>query len=125
MGAAADARSLCPFREEAARCVLVDGHPGCHVCVRPHSPGVKVRGEGEIPDVRYLRPAPDERTRTDARHEAGLVSGEDVLGAWTLPMLQHLIEEIRDAGVVPPRDWPANLPRLRREAGDDLGAAPD
>lgn len=109
-----DPRSQCQFREETSRCVFVDGHPGAHVCIRPRSSGVKIRGEGKVPDPTYLWGPPSERERVAARREAGLVSGEDVWGTWTPEMVRRLLEEILDSGASPPRDWPANLPRLRR-----------
>ncbi len=110
-----DRQSQCQFRDEAARCVFVDGHPGAHVCIRPRSSGVRIRGEGEIPDATYLWTPPSEPVRTAARTDAGLVTSEDVWGTWTVPMVRRLLEEMLEAGAAPPRDWPANFPRLRRE----------
>ncbi len=110
-----DRRSQCPFGDEAARCGFVDGHTGAHVCICPRSSGVRIRGEGEIPDSAYLWTPSSERVRTAARTDAGLVTSEDVWGTWTVPMVRRLLEEMLEAGAVPPRDWPANFPRLRRE----------
>ncbi|HXW66531.1 MAG TPA: hypothetical protein VEL82_01425 [Thermoplasmata archaeon] len=98
--------SQCEFRSENARCIFRDGHPGVHICIRPHGSMVPIRGEGEIPDPVYVwEPSPG---------DAG--DGEDVRGLWTDGMVRRLLSEIREAGVAPPRDWSANLPRLRREA---------
>jgi hypothetical protein len=97
--------SLCQFRVENARCVFEDGHPGAHVCVRPHGSNVPIRGEGEIPDETYLWRPP----------RGAPPAGEDVRGLWSEGMIMKLLAEIHEAGASSPTDWVANLPRLRGE----------
>ena len=72
---------------------------------------VPIRGEGEIPEEVYLW----EPSSLPAG-AAAASTGEDVRGLWTDGMVRRLLAEIREAGVEPPRDWSANLPRLRRES---------
>ncbi len=102
----------CQFRHENLRCVFVDGHPGAHVCIGPHSSLVAVRGEGDIPEPIYLfRPTPFASGSDPKR--SGLVSAEDVRGEWTEAMLERLLEELYEAGISAPRDWHTSFHRLR------------
>ena len=107
--------SLCQFRIETARCIFVDGHPGAHVCVRPHGSNVPIRGDGEIPDETYLWRAPP------AVPSPG---GEDVRGLWTDGMIARLLREVHEGGAHSPTDWIANLPRLRGETSRADDAPP-
>ncbi len=103
-------RSQCEFREANARCLFVDGHPGCHICVRPHGSNVAIRGTGGVPDPMHIwRPSGPTRATTGGM-------GEDTRGLWSDPMIEMLVAEITAAGAAPPRDWNANLPRLRAES---------
>jgi hypothetical protein len=105
-------RSQCEFREANARCVFVDGHPSCHICVRPHGSNVPIRGAGGLPDPAYIwrSDAPAAISKSAGR------AGEDVRGFWDDGMIRALVAEIAAAGAEPPRDWIANLPRLREES---------
>ncbi len=103
-------RSQCEFREANARCLFVDGHPGYHICVRPHGSNVAIRGSGGVPDATHIwRPS-----GTSGASSGG--EGEDTRGLWSDPMIDILVAEIAAAGAVAPRDWNANLPRLRAES---------
>lgn len=101
----------CEFREQTARCVFVDGHPGCHVCVRTNGEGVPVRGEGDVPEDEYLW-----HLTTPSGVPTAEALRAQAWGHWTEGMVRFLVHELRVAGVEPPRDWAANRPRLRAEA---------
>lgn len=123
MAAGPKTLSLCQFRVETARCVFVEGHPGAHVCIRPHGSSVPIRGEGEIPETTYLwRRSPSTGAQRTAEPVPISSGGEDVRGLWTEGMVARLLTEIHEAGVYSPADWIANLPRLRAEAGRAEGA---
>jgi hypothetical protein len=92
--------------------VFVDGHPGYHVCVRPHGSSVPIRGTGGAPDLVHIWPP----EAPSPRRPPGKESGEDTLGLWDNGMIRALVTEILASGAAPPFDWNANLPRLRAES---------
>ncbi len=102
----------CQFRDESRRCIFVDGHSGAHVCIGAHSSRVAIRGHGEIPETTYLSRLNPPTGGSDSARSA-LVSGEDIWGEWTEPMLRRLLVELEEAGASPPRDWLTNFHRLK------------
>lgn len=106
----------CQFREETARCVFVDGHPGCHVCVRAGGAEVPIRGEGRVPDVEYLC-GPQALNLTPRRIPgSALAPVPQPRSRWTWSMVRRLVRELHDAHVESPHDWSANIARLSKEA---------
>ena len=96
----------CQTRQQNARCLFLDGHPGAHLCVPSRGSVVFLTGSGGIPDDEWCSRPPAGPNEGDAAAEPGW-------GEWTGPMLLRLLREVREAGASPPRRWNANLERLR------------